>query len=201
MEAAEALTPLQQDELITLTVQRERGRLLGFIRASVADAAEAEDILQETLYELLLAYRMLQPVEQVGAWLARVARNRIIDRLRRSQKRGRSEPHSGPRAHSGDPDGAPARLDEGLEELLAVDGDPPSAAMRARLFAEVEAALEEVPPEQRAVFLAHELEGLSFKELAARSGVGVNTLLSRKHAAVRFLRGRLQAVWDDWLMT
>ena len=89
----------------------------------------------------------------------------------------------------------------GLVESLALEGDPPAAAMSARLLAEIEAALEELPPEQRAVFLAHELEGLSFKELSARSGVGINTLLSRKHSAVRFLRARLQTVWDDWLMT
>jgi RNA polymerase sigma factor (sigma-70 family) len=193
MEAAEALTPLQQDQLITLTVQRERGRLLAFIRAAVADAAEADDILQETLYELLRAYRMLQPVEQAGAWLMRVARNRIIDRFRRQQTRPPMATHS---------DEALSPADIAADGAAPGDGaDPPAAAMSARLLAEIEAALEELPPEQRAVFLAHELEGLSFKELSARSGVGINTLLSRKHSAVRFLRARLQAVWDDWLMT
>jgi RNA polymerase sigma factor (sigma-70 family) len=201
MEAAEALTPPQQDELITRTVQRERGRLLAFIRASVADAAEAEDILQETLYELLLAYRMLQPVEQAGAWLMRVARNRIIDRFRRRQTRRPLESHAEERLLPHDIADERAADGIGLAESLAPEGDPPSAAMSARLLAEIEAALEELPPEQRAVFLAHELEGVSFKELAARSGVGINTLLSRKHSAVRFLRARLQAAWDDWFMT
>ena len=194
MEAAEALTPLQQDQLITLTVQRERGRLLAFIRAAVADAAEADDILQETLYELLRAYRMLQPVEQAGAWLMRVARNRIIDRFRRRQT------HQ-PMGAQSDATLSPADIDDDSAALGAALADPPAAAMSARLLAEIEAALEELPPEQRAVFLAHELEGLSFKELSARSGVGINTLLSRKHSAVRFLRARLQAVWDDWLVT
>jgi len=194
MEAVEALTPLQQDQLITLTVQRERGRLLAFIRAAVADAAEADDILQETLYELLRAYRMLQPVEQAGAWLMRVARNRIIDRFRRQRT------HQ-PMGAQSDAALSPADIDDDSAALGAALADPPAAAMSARLLAEIEAALEELPPEQRAVFLAHELEGLSFKELSARSGVGINTLLSRKHSAVRFLRARLQAVWDDWLVT
>ena len=201
MQAAEALTPLQQDRLITLTVQRERGRLLAFIRAAVADAAEADDILQETLYELLRAYRMLQPIEQAGAWLTRVARNRIIDRFRRQQARSPMATQSDEALSPADIADDGAAPGSGLVESLALEGDPPAAAMSARLLAEIEAALEELPPEQRAVFLAHELEGLSFKELSARSGVGINTLLSRKHSAVRFLRARLQAVWDDWLMT
>jgi RNA polymerase sigma factor (sigma-70 family) len=189
---AQALNPSQQDRQIELTVQRERGRLLGFIRRSVADAAEAEDILQETLYELVLAYRLMRPVEQVGAWLMRVARNRIIDRFRRKALR-------------------PA-ADEGLDEAEAggsvladllpqAAADPEAAAMRAMLLVEIERALAELPSEQREVFVAHELEGVSFRELAARSGVSANTLLSRKHYATRFLRERLQAAWDDWLMT
>jgi RNA polymerase sigma factor (sigma-70 family) len=188
---AQALNPSQQDRQIELTVRRERGRLLGFIRRSVADAAEAEDILQETLYELVLAYRLMQPVEQVGAWLTRVARNRIIDRFRRRTLR---------RAAAEVPDEAEAAGNT-LAELLPAGADPEAAAMRAMLLAEIEAALAELPPEQREVFVAHELEGVSFRELAARSGVSTNTLLSRKHYATRFLRQRLQAAWDDWLKT
>jgi RNA polymerase sigma factor (sigma-70 family) len=189
---AQALDPSQQDRQIELTVQRERGRLLGFIRRSVADAAEAEDILQETLYELVRAYRLMQPVEQVGAWLMRVARNRIIDRLRRKALR---------RAADGVLDEAEAGGSTLADLLPPAADDPEGAAMRAMLLAEIAAALAELPPEQREVFVAHELEGVSFRELAARTGVSTSTLLSRKHYAARFLRGRLRAVWDDWLMT
>ena len=197
MEAAPAhpVTSWQQDRQLARTVQRERGRLLAFIRGWVADAAEAEDILQDTFYELLLAYRMMRPIEKVGAWLMRVARNRIIDRFRRNGVRGppRALPPKA-RPLDGDIGGA-------LEDLLPAPADPEAEAMREALLAQVEAALEDLPAEQRAVFIAHELEGLSFRELAARSGVGVNTLLARKHYAARFLRTRLQAAWDDWLTT
>jgi RNA polymerase sigma factor (sigma-70 family) len=189
---AQALNPSQQDRQIELTVRRERGRLLGFIRRSVADAAEAEDILQETLYELVLAYRLTRPVEQVGAWLMRVARNRIIDRFRRKALRRAAE-------------AVPDAQDTGgsvLEELLpTAAADPEAAAVRAMLLEEIEAALAELPPEQREAFVAHELEGVSFRELAARTGLSTNTLLARKHYATRYLRQRLQAAWDDWLMT
>jgi RNA polymerase sigma factor (sigma-70 family) len=187
---AQTLSPSQQDRQIELTVQRERGRLFGFIRRSVADAAEAEDIVQETLYELVLAYRLMQPVEQVGAWLMRVARNRIIDRFRREALRRPVQ-------------SVPERADAGggalAEVQSAAAADPETAARSARLLADIEAALEELPPEQREAFVAHELEGVSFRELSERSGVSTNTLISRKHYAMRFLRERLQAAWDDWL--
>jgi RNA polymerase sigma factor (sigma-70 family) len=190
MEAllSEPLTPAQQDREIAATVQRERGRLLAFIRHRIADAAEAEDILQETLYELVLAYRVLQPVEQAGAWLARVARNRIIDRFRR-----RREVSAG-----GSPRHEPGQ--DTLEDLLpAPDAGPEAAVIRQILLAEIEAALAQLPPEQREVFVAQELNGVSFQELARRSGVSINTLLSRKRYAVRYLRKRLRAAWDEWL--
>ena len=192
MQAAlsEPLIPSQQDRELSATVRRERGRLLAYIRRWIADTAEAEDILQEALFELVLAYRMLQPVEQAGAWLARVARNRIIDRFRRG---GRLRPHEA-RADEDDAAGG------GLAELLpAADGGPEAAAMREVLLAEIEAALAELPAEQREVFVAQELDGVSFRELARRTGVSINTLLSRKRYAVRFLRTRLQAAWDEWL--
>ena len=186
---AQTLTPPQQDRQIELTVQRERGRLLAFIRRRIADAAEAEDILQETLYELVLAYRLLQPVELAGAWLMRVARNRIIDRFRRTRAQLQA-----------DATGTEAR--DVLEDLLpATAGDPEAAAMRAALLAEIEAALAALPREQREVFIAHELEGVSFRELAARTGTSINTLLARKHYATQHLRERLQRAWEDWLMT
>ena len=192
MQAAlsEPLIPSQQDRELSATVRRERGRLLAYIRRWIADTAEAEDILQEALFELVLAYRMLQPVEQAGAWLARVARNRIIDRFRRG---GRLRPHEA-RADEDDAAGG------GLAELLpAADGGPEAAAKRQVLRAESEAALAELPAEQREVFVAQELDGVSFRELAQRTGVSINTLLSRKRYAVRFLRTRLQAAWDEWL--
>jgi RNA polymerase sigma factor (sigma-70 family) len=194
MEAAlsEPLTPSQQDRVIAATVERERGRLLAFIRRRIADAAEAEDVLQETLYELVLAYRMMQPVGKAGAWLARVARNRIIDRFRRKRPEAFRQP---------------AALDEeegarGLGDLLpAADAGPEAAVIREILLAEIETALGELPPEQHEVFVAQELNAVSFRELSERSGVSINTLLSRKRYAVQFLRERLQAAWDDWLMT
>lgn len=194
MDAALArhLSPGAQDREIASTVRRERGRLLAFIRASIADAAEAEDVLQEALYELVLAYRLMQPVEQVGAWLRRVARNRIIDRFRRKRVERRAVGATEDEAS----------LDPGLEDLLpAPDGGPESAVMRELLLAEIGAALAELPPEQREVFVAHEIEGVSFKELAARTGVSLNTLLSRKRYAVLYLQERLRAAWDEWLLS
>jgi RNA polymerase sigma factor (sigma-70 family) len=189
---SEPLTVSEQDRDIAATVQRERGRLLAYIRRSIADAAEAEDILQESLYELVVAHRMLQPVEQAGAWLARVARNRIIDRFRRNDARGRA-----PREPADEQDAAEGAL---ADLLPAADGGPETMAMRAILLEEIETALAELPAEQREAFVAQELEGVSFREMAQRSGVSINTLLSRKRYAVRFLRARLRAVWDDWLM-
>ena len=186
------LTAAAQDREIASTVQRERGRLLAFIRRRIADAAEAEDVLQEALYELVLAYRMMQPVQQAGAWLTRVARHRIIDRFRKHKP----QPLADRRAAQGE------EPDEAFEDLLpAPDGGPESAVIRELLLGEIEAALGELPPEQREVFVAHELDGLSFRELSARSGVGVNTLLSRKRYAVLHLQQRLRAAWDDWLLT
>jgi len=187
---SEPLTPAQQDREIAATVRRERARLMAFIRHRIADAAEAEDILQDTLYELVLAYRLLQPVEQMGAWLARVARNRIIDRFRRRRTTGEPAPSAVVAAEEG-----------ALTDLLpAADAGPEAQVIRSILLAEIEAALAALPPEQRAVFVAHELNGVSFRELAQRSGLSINTLLARKRYAVRFLRRRLQAAWDDWLL-
>lgn len=182
----------EQDRQISAAVRREGGRLRNFIRRRVLDAAEAEDILQEVLYELVAAYRLTQPIEQAGAWLMRVARNRIIDRFRRK----RSEPFV---ARSASADGAE---DEGgsLEDLLpSIEPGPEGEAIREVLLEQVEDALDELPREQREVFIAHELEGVSFKELSERWGVSVNTLLSRKRYAVLALREQLQEAYDEWL--
>jgi RNA polymerase sigma factor (sigma-70 family) len=185
------LTSSAQDREIDATVRRERGRLLAFIRRRVLDAAEAEDVLQEALYELVAAYRLMQPVEQAGAWLMRVARNRIIDRFRKKKPELLAD------------QGVEFDDDEdvgGLEDLLPSPDDGPDAvAIRQLMLERIEAALDELPPEQRDVFIAQELEGASFKELAARWNVTVSALLSRKRYAVLYLRKRLQAAYDEWL--
>ncbi|HEY0767213.1 MAG TPA: RNA polymerase sigma factor [Steroidobacteraceae bacterium] len=188
------MTAGAQDREIASTVRRERGRLLAFIRRRIADAAEAEDVLQDALYELVLAYRMMQPVEQAGAWLTRVARNRIIDRFRRKRPELLADRPA--------PEGEEPPDDGAFEDLLpAPDGGPEAGVIRELLLEEIEVALGELPHAQREVFLAHEIDGLSFKELSARSGVSVNTLLSRKRYAVLYLQERLRAAWDDWLLT
>ena len=183
----------EQDRKISAAVRREGGRLRNFIRRRVQDAAEAEDILQEVLYELVAAHRLMQPIEQAGAWLLRVARNRIIDRFRRK----RAEPfgtHSPGRFEDDDEEGG------SLEDLLpSIEPGPEGETIRQVLLEQVEDALDELPREQREVFIAHELEGVSFKELAARWGVSVNTLLSRKRYAILALREQLQAAYDEWL--
>jgi RNA polymerase sigma factor (sigma-70 family) len=185
----------EHDRSISETFVLQRSRLRGFIRRRVPDPADAEDILQEVFYELVEAARLVKPVEQVGAWLFRVARNRIADLFRKKKS-----------ASLDSSDAAPAeRGDDGeasFEDLLpAADAGPEAAYARRILLAELEAALDELPDEQRTVFIAHELEGRSFKELAAQTGVGVNTLLSRKRYAVLHLRRRLQAIYDEFIDT
>jgi len=180
----------EQDHRISEILAREQARLRNFIRRRVADEGDAEDILQDVFYELVEAYRLMKPVEQVGAWLYRVARNRIIDRFRKKKPvvfadtGGVSE------------DGEMLRL----EDLLpSPDAGPDAAYARSVLLQELEDAVDELPQEQREVFVGHEVEGYSFKELSARTGVSVNTLLSRKHYAVVYLRQRLRTIHDEFL--
>jgi RNA polymerase sigma factor (sigma-70 family) len=183
----------QQDQRISEVVNREYAGLRNFIRRRVADQADAEDILQDVFYELIAAYRMMKPVEQVTAWLFRVARNRIIDLFRRKKRQGlRSEPASLTE------DGDSLQLDD---LLPSSDAGPEAAYMRDTLAEELDAALDELPDEQRDVFIAHELMGYSFKEIAAQTGVSVNTLLSRKHYAVLHLRQRLRSIYDEFMKT
>ena len=178
---------VQQDQQISAAIEQERARLRNFIRRRVADHSDAEDILQEVFYELVEAYRMMKPVEQVTSWLFQVARNRITD-LFRSKKREES-PESVVRSEDGE--------ESQWEDLLpSPDAGPESAYVRSVLLEEMDAALEELPEEQREVFMAHEFLGYSFKELAEQTGVSVNTLLSRKHYAVVHLRRRLQTIYD-----
>jgi RNA polymerase sigma factor (sigma-70 family) len=175
---------LEQDQRISEAIAREQLRLRTFIRRRVADPGDAEDILQDVFYELVAAYRLMQPVEQIGAWLFRVARNRTID-LFRKRKRETSAPDS-------------KELLQWEDLLPSPDAGPEALFARGVLMEELDAALDELPEEQRDVFVAHEIEGRSFKELAAETGLSVNTLLSRKHYAVLHLRKRLQAIYDEF---
>jgi RNA polymerase sigma factor (sigma-70 family) len=181
------LMTAEQDQQIAETVERERSRLRNFIRRRVPDREDAEDILQDVFSELVEAYRLMKPIEQAGAWLFRVARNRIIDRFRKR----REEPMREQLAEDGE-----VLM---LEDVLpSPDAGPDAAYARSVLLEELEDALEELPQEQREVFVAHEIEGRSFKELAAESGVSVNTLLSRKHYAVLHLRERMRAIYNEF---
>ncbi len=182
-------TIADQDQLIALAMEKEEPRLRSFIRNHIADRSLTEDILQEVFCELIEAYRMMKPIEQVGAWMFRVARNRIVNLFRRRKTDSLSDEVYG---HE-DGEAVP------LEDLLpSPDEGPEAAYARAVLLDELEEALDELPEEQRTVFLAHELEGLSFKELSAETGVGVNTLLSRKRYAVLHLRDRLQSIYEEF---
>ena len=178
---------LDEDQEISEVVTRERPRLLNFIRRRVPDPADAEDILQDVFSRLVEANRLLMPIEHVTGWLFRVARNRITDLFRRKRP-----------DRFGDAAGADADEDVRMEDLLpSPDAGPEAQYERRVLLEELERALAELPAEQREVFVAHELEGRSFKEIAAATGANVNTLLSRKRYAVLRLRERLQDVYDE----
>ena len=179
---------MEQDQRISEVVKQEQSRLRNFIRRRVPDPRDAEDILQDVFYALVEANRLLMPIEHVTGWLFRVARNRITDLFRKKK------PESFSDAAAADQDDELLRL----EDLLPSPAAGPEALYARRvLLDELELAVHELPEEQRAVFVAHELEGLSFKEIAARSGISVNTLLSRKRYAVLHLRARLQDVYDE----
>jgi len=184
---------LEQDQRISDVVKREQSRLRNFIRRRVPDPRDAEDILQDVFYELVEANRLLMPIEHVTGWLFRVARNRIIDLFRKSR----------PQSFS---DTTVERDDEDervrFEDLLpSPDAGPEALYARNVLLDELELALDELPDEQREVFVGHEFEGRSFKEIAAETGVSVNTLLSRKRYAVLHLRERLQTIYDELTKT
>ncbi|HZV85950.1 MAG TPA: sigma-70 family RNA polymerase sigma factor [Candidatus Binatus sp.] len=179
----------EQDRQISEVIAEQRGRLRNFIRRRVPDPSDAEDIVQEVFYELVEANRLLMPIEHVTGWLFRVARNRITDLFRRKKPETFSD----------------AAVEDETGELLRVedllpspDAGPEAVYFRSVLLDELELALDELPEEQREVFVAHEIEGRSFKELSAKSGVSVNTLLSRKRYAVLHLRERLQSIHDEF---
>ncbi|MFP3550984.1 sigma-70 family RNA polymerase sigma factor [Paraburkholderia sp. SIMBA_049] len=182
-------TMTEQDREIADAVARERPRLRNFIRRRVIDQDEADDILQDVFEELVEAWRLPDPVEQVGAWLFRVARNRIIDRFRKKKEVPL------PDATNAEEADGEYRLDL---TLPSADAGPEAAYARAALLDTLRAALDELPANQREVFIAHELDGRSFKEMAAATGVGVNTLLARKRYAVLHLRERLRSSYDDF---
>jgi RNA polymerase sigma factor (sigma-70 family) len=180
----------EQNRRIAEVIRRERLRLLHFIRKRVDDEGDAEDILQDVFYELTEAYRMMKPIEQVGAWLYRVARNRIIDRFRKQR------PAAGSQVPANENEEDAPRI----EDLLpSPDAGPDALYARSVLLEELDAALEELPEEQRNVFIAHEMDGRSFKQLAEETGLSINTLLSRKRYAIRHLRRRLQAIYQEFM--
>jgi RNA polymerase sigma factor (sigma-70 family) len=174
----DVLSGALSNDRITEIFRREQGRLRSFVRKRVADEGDAEDILQDVFSAMVEANWLTRPVEQAGAWLFRVARNRIIDFFRKKR---------------------PVQFEaEGIEDLLpSADAGPEEAYVRSLLWEELEQALAELPEEQRAVFIAHEIEGRSFKDLAAETGVSVNTLLSRKRYAVLHLRDRLKEINEE----
>jgi RNA polymerase sigma factor (sigma-70 family) len=180
---------IERDRRITEVVEREQSRLRNFIRRRVPDARDAEDILQDVFYELVEANRLLMPIEHVTGWLFRVARNRITDSFRKKKPERFSET---------------AVADEENESLQwedllpSPDAGPDALYARQVLLHALELAVDELPEEQREVFVAHELEGRSFKEMAAETGVSVNTLLARKRYAVLRLRQRLQSIHDEF---
>jgi RNA polymerase sigma factor (sigma-70 family) len=188
--ASAELISLEQDRRISNVVEREQARLRSFIRRRVADPGDAEDILQEVWYRLLQANRLLMPIEHVTGWLFQVARNRITDWFRKKQPETFSE-----QEFAGDEEDALS-----FEDLLpSRDAGPEALYARTVLLEEVEAALAELPPEQREVFVAHEFEGRSFAEMSAATGVSMNTLLARKRYAVLHLRKRLQNIYNEFM--
>jgi RNA polymerase sigma factor (sigma-70 family) len=179
---------VEQDRRIADVVRRERSRLLNFIRRRVPDPRDAEDILQDVFYALVQANRLVMPIDHVAGWLFRVARNRITDLFRSRRATAFADP------------GSANEDDAAWEDLLpSPDAGPEALYVRQVLLDELANALDELPDEQRAVFVAHEFEGRSFKQIAADTGVSVNTLLSRKRYAVLRLRERLQHVYDEFI--
>jgi len=183
---------LEQDQRVTEVIKREQSRLRNFIRMRVADPSDVEDILQDVFYKLVEANRLLMPIDHITGWLFRVARNRIIDLFRRTKTES-----FGDRLSVNEQD------DElRFEDLLpSPDAGPDAQYTRKVLLDELELAIDELPKEQRDVFVAHELEGRSFEKIARESGVSLNTLLSRKRYAVLRLRRRLQSIYDELTKT
>lgn len=188
-ESAGTPSMSEKDRQVSAVFSEERSRLRDFIRRRVPDPSDAEDIVQEVLYELVRANRLLMPIDHVTAWLFRVARNRITDLLRKKTPGSFADA-----AVEGD-DGEVLQIEDWLP---SPDAGPEALYVRSVLLSELGRALDELPDEQREVFVAHELEDRSFKELSAETGVNINTLLSRKRYAVLHLRERLQTIHDEY---
>jgi RNA polymerase sigma factor (sigma-70 family) len=189
-EASRIAGMTEQDRQISEIVAQQRSRLRNFIRRRVPDPADAEDIVQEVFYELVEANRLLMPIEHVTGWLFRVARNRITDLFRKKKPESFSDAAV---------EGEGGEVLQ-IEDLLpSPDAGPEALYVRNVILDELELALDELPKEQRNVFVAHELDGRSFKEISAETGVSVNTLLSRKRYAVLHLRERLQVIYDEFI--
>jgi len=193
----------EQDRQISEIVAEERSRLRNFIRRRVPDPADVEDILQEVFYELVEANRLLMPIDHVTGWLFRVARNRIIDLFRKKRPTSFSDAEARTQANNlryttGDEDGDVLRIENLLPSRDDDWAGPEALYVRSVLLDELELALDELPDEQREVFILHELEGRSFKELSAESGVNINTLLARKRYAVLHLRERLRSIYEEF---
>jgi RNA polymerase sigma factor (sigma-70 family) len=190
----------EQDQRISDVVKREQSRLLNFIRRRVPDRRDAEDILQDVFYELVEANRLLMPIEHITGWLFRVARNRITDLFRKRKPESLSD--TAVANNDDDGDGEQLLLQMRLEDMLpSPDAGPEALYARNLLLEELELALDELPDEQREVFVGHELEGRTFKEMADATGVSLNTLLSRKRYAVLHLREQLQSVYGEFTKT
>jgi RNA polymerase sigma factor (sigma-70 family) len=178
MEPPNAPALTDANRVIADTLLREASKLTAFIKARVSNTADAEDVLQDVFYEFMQAYRLPEPIEQVSGWLFRVARNRIIDRFRKNKRVSADELY--------------------LElEIPSPVGDPESELSRLSILAALQQALQELPKKQREIFVAHEIDGLSFETVSRRDRIPVNTLLSQKRAAVLYLRKRLQVFYDE----
>jgi RNA polymerase sigma factor (sigma-70 family) len=187
-EPVSVLSMIEQDQRISDVIAKERPRLRNFIRRRVPDESDVEDLLQEVFFELVEAYRLLKPIDYVTGWLFRVARNRITDLFRKKKPETFADLSV---------EGEEGELLQFEDMLPSADNGPEAAYMRNVILDELEVALSELPVEQREVFIAHELEGRSFKELSETTGVNVNTLLARKRYAVRHLRERLQTIYNE----
>lgn len=183
-------TMSERNRALARIVARERTRLINYVRRRVPSPEDADDIVQDVFYELVEAYRLPEAIEQIGAWLFRVAHNRIVDHFRRARREGAL-----PVTATGGEDAGYIPWDL----LPAPEAEPEAAYTHAVLLEALGAALDELPPEQRTVFIAHELEGRSFKTLSAETGLSVNTLLARKRYAVLYLRRRLQDIHDEFI--
>jgi len=192
MDKPARISRMQEDDRrLSEILAEDRARLRDFIRKRVPNEADAEDLLQEVFYEVIAAYRLMAPVERWSAWMFRVARNRIIDRFRKKRLESMGS------ASSIEPEGGDRLL---LEDALpSLEGGAEAAYARRVLLEDLEEAIDELPEDQRIVFVAHEIDGLSMKDIAERTGVGLNTVLSRKRYAVLYLRRRLQAIYDEFM--